>query len=647
MDICVKLIMLKKNIITKIAIGIAMLSLGAFFSFFNSQKKVIHTNGLNVAPKTWKSTLFDTLNRLPEWQQRQIIQQSIVILKDHKKSLPFAAMDVPTAHISIGGSDTAFINMYYRFGKLEFQKHLQSLDELEQIEHQLKKHERLIVSIHADAKDTLNFTSESIELLNHILRKYPSTLIVFGPPINLKQIEHAKAESLIIAYENHPFAQEEAAQIIVGAVPAIGKLKYDIGDHFHKGDGVHFTSNGRLRYGSPEMVGLQSKDFEAIDSIVKNAIDKGAFPGCQIAVCVDTQFIFQKSYGYHTYENKSKVKNSDLYDIASVTKIAASTLLSMHLHSENKFSLDKTLGNYLPKLTENTPFANVVIKDMMAHQAGFTPWIAFYKKLLVDGKLDATVFSETEKEGFSTKVAENIYISNSYNDSIYKQIVQSKLGEKKYEYSDLCFYFIQKINETIINEKQNTFLDKHFYSKMGLQRLGYLPLIKFSKEEIAPTENDKIFRNQLIHGYVHDQGAAMLGGVAGHAGLFSNAGDLAQVMQLFLNKGKYGGMQFFNAKTAETYTQQQFPGNRRGAGFDRPNASGVGTCDKSASQSSYGHSGFTGTLAWVDPETKFVFVFLSNRVNPDADNWKIRDMHVRTEIQHVVYEALAKRKAKK
>ena len=182
---------------------------------------------------------------------------------------------------------------------------------------------------------------------------------------------------------------------------------------------------------------------------------------------------------------------------------------------------------------------------------------------------------------------------------------------------------------------------------MGLQRLGYLPLNKFTKDEIAPTENDKIFRNQLIHGYVHDQGAAMLGGVAGHAGLFSNAGDLAQVMQLFLNKGKYGGIQFFNAKTADVYTQQQFPGNRRGAGFDRPNASGGGTCDKSASQTRYGPSGFTGTLAGGGPETKFLFVFLSNRVNPDADNWKIRDMHVRTEIQHVVYEALEKRKAKK
>lgn len=638
---------MRSNFFTsKLLLFIAIISVGIIFSFLQTSKKTLVTNGLKSSPKHWQSRPFDTLNRIPEWQQRQVIQRSIVVLKDHKKILPFSRMDIPTAHISIGGSDTAFVKMYLRFGNLDFQKHIESLTELEQIEHQLKKHERLIVTLHADAKDTLKFTQASIELLNHVLHKHPSTLIVFGADSYVKQIAHNKAEAFIIAHENHPIAQEETVHILVGACPALGNLKAEITGHFQKGDGIHYPANGRLRFGAPESVGLQSSDLNEIDSIVQNAMNKGAFPGCQIAVCVDTQLIFQKSYGFHTYENKINVKNSDVYDIASVTKIAASTLLSMHLHSENKFSLDKTLGHYLSKLTENTPFAKVAIKDMMAHQAGFTPWIAFYKKVLIDGKLDPNVFSETEKEGFTTKVAENIYIANSYNDSIYKQIVASKIGEKKYEYSDLCFYFIQKINESLVGEKQNTFIEREFYAKMGLRRIGYLPLNRFSKNEIPPTENDKIFRNQLVHGYVHDQGAAMLGGIAGHAGVFSNASDLAAVMQLFLNKGKYGGQRFFSETTSDLYTKQQFPGNRRGAGFDRPNASGGGTCDKSASQSSYGHSGFTGTLAWVDPETKFVFVFLSNRVNPDADNWKIRDMHVRTEIQHVVYEALAKRKIK-
>jgi CubicO group peptidase (beta-lactamase class C family) len=227
---------------------------------------------------------------------------------------------------------------------------------------------------------------------------------------------------------------------------------------------------------------------------------------------------------------------------------------------------------------------------------------------------------------------------------MYKQIVTTPLGAKKYEYSDLCYYFTQKIIEKIIQKKQNDYLLTHIYLPMGLRYTRYLPLNFFAKSQIIPTENDKTFRKQLIHGYVHDPGAAMLGGVAGHAGVFSNATDLASIMQLFLNNGEYAGMQFFSEKIRTDFTRAQYPGNRRGVGFDRPNASGGGTCDELASSESFGHSGFTGTLAWADPKNEVVFIFLSNRVNPDQDNWKLRDMGIRTKIQHVVYEAVNSRK---
>jgi CubicO group peptidase (beta-lactamase class C family) len=281
---------------------------------------------------------------------------------------------------------------------------------------------------------------------------------------------------------------------------------------------------------------------------------------------------------------------------------------------------------------------------MMAHQAGLTPFIPFYKRTIKNGQLDPAIYSTSEREGFDLKVADQIYMKRSYVDSIYKQILSTPLGTKKYEYSDLCYYFTQKIIEKQLGKRQDLFLLENIYKPMGLRYARYLPLNYFDKSKIVPTERDMAFRKQLLHGTVHDPGAAMLGGVAGHAGLFCNATDLASIMQLFLNNGTYGGMQFFDSKTTTEFTKQQFVGNRRGAGFDRPNGSGGGTCDKLASQQSFGHSGFTGTLAWADPKDKVIFVFLSNRVHPDQNNWKLRDMGIRTEIQHVVYEAVNSRK---
>jgi CubicO group peptidase (beta-lactamase class C family) len=237
-----------------------------------------------------------------------------------------------------------------------------------------------------------------------------------------------------------------------------------------------------------------------------------------------------------------------------------------------------------------------------------------------------------------------MYMRKAYKDTMYAQIMRSELGPKKYVYSDLCYYFTQPILERLIGESQASYLRREIYLPLGLNRILYQPLKNlFQSKEIVPTEDDQTFRKQLLRGYVHDPGAAMLGGVAGHAGIFSNAWSLAHVMQLFLNKGQMAGQRFFSEATYNEFTKQQYPGNRRAAGFDRPNASGGGTCDELASQQSFGHSGFTGTLAWADPKNKVIFIFLSNRVHPNQDNWKLRDMNIRTDLQHVVYQAIAKR----
>jgi CubicO group peptidase (beta-lactamase class C family) len=241
---------------------------------------------------------------------------------------------------------------------------------------------------------------------------------------------------------------------------------------------------------------------------------------------------------------------------------------------------------------------------------------------------------------FTLEVAKNIYLKKDYPQTMFNRILNTSLGARKYKYSDLCYYFTQKVFESILNENQETFMHEMIYEPLGLRNIRYLPLNHFEKERIVPTEYDTLFRKQLIHGYVHDPGAAMLGGVGGHAGVFSNTTDLASIMQLFLNNGDYAGQTLFTEEIRKDYTRKQYDKNRRGAGFDRPREKGGGTCDVLASQSSFGHSGFTGALAWADPEHDIIFVFLSNRVHPDQENWKIRDMNIRTDIQHVVYQAL-------
>jgi CubicO group peptidase (beta-lactamase class C family) len=401
-----------------------------------------------------------------------------------------------------------------------------------------------------------------------------------------------------------------------------------------------------LKYSQPEEIGVDPKKLAGIDKIALNGIEKGAFPGCQILVACEGKIIYRKSFGTQTYDDTVKVKNTDVYDIASISKIAGSTCGVMRLQTLGKFSLNNQLKDYIPEVTGSGSYGNILIRDMMAHQAGLTAWIPFYKRTVKNGKLNSEIYSTERKTGFEKQVAENIWIRNDYTDSIYKSILSTSLGPKKYEYSDLGYYFIKKIVEKQTGKLFQDYLMDELYRPLGLRSMRYQPRIYFPIGRIVPTEQDKVFRGQLVHGYVHDPGAAMLGGVGGHAGLFSNATDLASLMQVLLNKGSYGNVSYIDEAVVNEFTKAQFPGNRRGAGFDRPTASGGGPCHESASQLSFGHSGFTGTLVWVDPKYNLTYVFLSNRVCPDQDNWKIRDMNIRTEIQRVIYEAITTRDKK-
>ena len=611
------------------------------FSFCVNQKK--GSFQFPKAPTTWYSEGFSSWNKLENFEQAVLFEKKLVVLKNERNILPLGNLQRNISLLSIGGSPLEFkrsIELFANVHAIQVPKaELISLEELKSIE----KSDFLIVSIHATDK---NLFKDSLE--RTILNQFPSNLkkvlVVFGEADVLNNLDSQGFDAIILAHENHEIAQNRTAQMIFGAIGSVGKVNEAI-DNFAKESGIEIKPNGRLKFAYPEEVGIDSDKFKRIDEIALNGITSGAYPGCQIVVAVEDKIIFRKSYGTHTYENKRQfVQDTNVYDIASVTKIAASTLLAMHLNWKSKFDLNKSLGDYIPEVTGKSGYGSIVIREMMAHQAGLTPWIAFYKRTLKNGQLNPEIYSNEQKDGFDLKVADGIFMKRSYVDSMYAQITRTSLGVKKYEYSDLCYYFTQKILEKQIGIGQDNYLLENIYKPMGLRYARYSPLNYFDKSNIVPTERDMNFRKQLLHGTVHDPGAAMLGGVAGHAGLFCNATDLASIMQVFLNKGNYGGMQFFDDKTTTDFTKQQFAGNRRGAGFDRPNASGGGTCDKLASQQSFGHSGFTGTLAWADPKDKVIFVFLSNRVHPDQDNWKLRDMGIRTDIQRVVYEAINSRK---
>ncbi|MCO5259645.1 MAG: serine hydrolase [Crocinitomicaceae bacterium] len=582
-----------------------------------------------------------------EWAKNQLFEKSTVLLKNDGDNLPYGDLSQKILHISIGEKPyefTAVTNEYAPINRVNY-----SFEEISKgVKVQTSGFDKIVVTVHATtvkAKDNYGIPRNLNDFLKQFSISTKNVFVLFGNPLALSQnLNFQGFQSVVVAYENNKFVQNRVAQQIFGAIPFSGKLMVDIDTGFEKGSGVTTKTNGRIKFSQPEEVGVDPKRLEEIDRIVENAIQVRAFPGCQIVAAVDGKIFFRKNYGTQQY-NDRPVESDDIYDIASITKIAASTTALMKLQSEGKFSLDKTLKDYLPELTGDYPMGNVKLREYLAHQAGLQAWIPFYKKTIVNNELDPTVYSTTSDGAKNMKVAENIYISADYGDSIRKYILSKSLGAKKYLYSDLSYYFVKLIVEQESGKKFEQFLSDEIYSKMGLQHTMYNPYLTVDLNKIAPTEDDKIFRKQLIRGYVHDPGAAMLGGIGGHAGLFTNATELAQIMQLFLNKGYYGGVQLLQPKVVSEYTKVQFAGNRRGAGFDKPVlGKGGGTCDESSSFESFGHSGFTGTLAWDDPKNGLNYVFLSNRVYPDAENKKLISMGTRSQIQRVLNEALKNRK---
>jgi beta-N-acetylhexosaminidase len=470
--------------------------------------------------------------------------------------------------------------------------------------------------------------------------------VVFGSPYSLKFFENI--DHILMAYEDQPVVEDITAQGLMGVFGFSGKLPVTASNIFPLHMGFTTPSLKRLGFSVPERVGMCSDSLEIIQTMVDYMIKEHAAPGCEILIAKDGRIVYEKSFGYQTYEPSQPVYMNDLYDIASVTKVAATTPIVMRLYKEGKIDIHKTLGDYLPWLRGSNK-EKMVIERVMAHHAGLQSWIPFYEKTVRaydDGsyEMEPEIYCDMPSLQYCVPVATDMYLDNDYIEQIHRQIYVSPLNaDGTYVYSDLGFIMLAEIIKNETGVSIDKYVDSVFYQPLGLRRIGYHPLSRFTPDEIVPSEIDTYFRCQELRGYVHDMGCAMMGGVSGHAGIFTDAEDLAVMFQMYMNGGSYGGRDYIDPDILKLFTTRYQNSTRRGLGFDMKELDPEKKVLTSqlASDATYGHTGFTGTCVWNDPVNQLTYIFLSNRTYPTMRNDGLKNLGIREHIHSRAYKAIA------
>jgi len=588
------------------------------------------------------------LNRIEdELLHRELIKNSLTLLKNKNNNVPITNLEKQKiAYVKLGDAENnAYVNMLKKYAKVT----VVSDTNLDGLIEKLQPYNYVIIGFHKSNLHpwkSYKISNKELVWLQKIASKKTVILDVFTSPYSLLKIKSFEnIESVIVSYQNSKLSQEISAQLLFGAIAAKGKLPVSIGTEFKEGSGITSANLSRLEYTLPEAAGLSSKKLALIDKMADTIIQEKMAPGFQVFVARNGKVVLEKSFGYHTYDEKIKVKNSDIYDLASLTKILASLPLIMKAEEEDKIPLTANIRDVLPSFS-NSNKDTVVVKEILSHFGRLKSWIPFYKGTQdsITGENMEQFYRKEQSANFKIKVAENLFINENYKDSIYKYIKEADQTETaEYIYSDLGYYIFKEVLENSYKKPLNKLVDEDFYQPLGADRTTYLPLNKFNKNEIVPTEKDDYFRDQLLHGNVHDMGAAMLGGIGGHAGLFANANDVGKIMQMYLQKGFYGGKRYLKSETIDKFNHRYFSDEnvRRGLGFDKPQLDPEvkATCG-CVSNESFGHSGFTGTYTWADPASGLVYVFLSNRVYPKMDNRGLIDTNMRTRIQQIIQDAI-------
>ena len=716
--------------------------------------------GLNHYQPVSTANLVDDLNTIAaDFLNREMAEKSITLLKNTDNTLPIKDLQEKIAFVSIDrASNSAFQEMALNYTHVDFFNLPQGAnDDLIQLIHnRTRDYDRVVIGLHLNS--VRPYSNYGINISNQfslaaLLENKNSTVVIFGNPYALGKLDGLdKAKAIVMAYQLTDYQEEAATQAIFGALPFVGKLPVTVNELYPYGMGIMQESIDRLSYGIPEQEGLNSAILNArVDSVIQSGLQAEAYPGAVMEIAKNGRVIFQKAYGYHTYEDaqngkdldqkktyqkgntdvmdaknpfkpdvssqaiktasnedaaarKGMVKLTDLYDFASVTKVSTSALAVMQLMSEDKFDLDATWGTYNPAV-RGTNKENLTFRDMLTHRSGLKAWIPFWrdcvdtmatinKALIMNPQLltkferfpakkpnlwqqifgkkeiptinyigsvennpklweeilkpqtitwKPHIFAHDHSANYPIAVTDSLYIQKNYSDTIYHQILSSPVKPNQgYVYSDLHYYYYPKFMPALTGKPWDEYLYTT-YKKLGANSLTYNPREKFNLNDIVPTEYDPLFRKTLIHGRVHDEGAGMLNGVSGHAGLFGTANDLIKLMQMYLQNGSYGGEQFIKPEVIAECTDYQFDPkeNRRAIAFDKlhPDKS-IANGPQEASDLSYGHSGYTGTFTWIDPQYATVYVFLSNRVYPTRENNKISTMNIRTEVGNEIFKTI-------
>jgi len=604
-------------------------------------KKVLNAKfklGLNHWKPIDTTNLIRDLNAKTDEIRYRAARQTITLVKN--KITKYIAVP-KIAYIAIGGSSPTI------FGKVLQERrnaevfsfsYNDSTTRSDSILQKLRlgNYDEIVVSVSGYSLRPANnygISNAAIDFFN-ILQQFPAKNFVFGNVLAIKNF--LAASHLVACYQDDDITQHIAADLYLGDITAKGILPVSI---------------GAFKYGysafTPSVYNYAYNNFYQVDSIVIDALDKGAFPGAVVLAAKDGKIIYQKAYGHYQFNPASLLmKPESIFDLASVTKISATTISIMKLYEQGKIKLNKTLGDYLP-WTRGTDKAKLKIEDILLHQAGLIPDVLFYKYVRdsITHRPDSSLLS-TEKPGFNIRVADNLYLRNDWLDTMRQQILDSRVDPShKYVYSDVGFIFLGNIVEAVSKMPLEKYVQKMFYEPMGMKTTGFKPRERFSLNQTVPTEDDKLFRWQLLWGDVHDFSASLFGGVAGHAGLFSDAQDLFKLYQMLLNGGTYNGQRYLKSKTIQLFTAYHSNISRRGYGFDKPekdnNSRKQPYPAALVSPETYGHTGFTGICVWVDPKSKIIYIFLSNRVQSNVNNEKLLQMNIRGKIQDAIYRALS------
>lgn len=629
------------------------------YAFGIDRRPVVAKEG--VMARINKSYTNDLMNRIKT--------SAVTVIKDSDEMLPLDLSLSGTVVLNVSSTLSETYPFYNQINDTYPVTWLHAnLDSLQYLKKKITPAQRIIVAVYTSKVDKYK------KVLAELAKGKPTILICFNSHKVLQKLDDVVAQSsaVVLAHSDDKPVQKFVAEMLLGNKRVDGRLSVDYNDEYKAGLGVVVDPDKPRRY-KPEEFGMDSKGLARIDSIAMYGIENGAYPGCHVLVWKNGYPVYNKCFGTHTYESDRKVKENDLYDLASLTKTTATMLAVMKLYDDGKLNLTDKISNYVPEM-KSTNKENITIQELLYHESGLPAYLPFYKKAIDTKSCKGGMYKKYKDANHSVKVANNLYICTNYSflsecvsdketseyslkvsDNMYikpefksvilKEIADTPLKGHSYRYSCLNFMLLKEAVENISGMPMDEFLEENFYKPMGLVHTMYNPLKRYSKDEIIPTVKEDFLRKGPVHGYVHDEAAAMLGGVSGNAGLFSTAKEVATIYQMLLDKGVMGDRRYLTRATCELFLTMKSKNSRRGLGFDKPDKEKPenGYCAPETPASVFGHTGFTGTCAWADPDNDLVFVFLCNRIYPNpCDRKNLMKLKIRPAIQQAIYQAIMK-----